>query len=193
MKNREGAFKWTEPWRQINSSPVKSFKYKSKCLSIGLLQKQLRLEVKKVLLPHKSDQFRSQLWTKSTPPLPKYKKTHSSSLLCMIHSPFLVLQFPLLLVDMKSLRTNTEVGIIVQKFSSMCIKEQQQHADASCVWSLVLLTREQSREEKLCPSLHILLQYGYHLSFSVGQQNSKNNKKTDNIWKMLRVKGHRSF
>lgn len=114
----------------------------------------------------------------------------------MIHSTFLVLQFPLLLVDMKSLRTNTEVGIIVQKFSSMCMKEQQQqHADASCVYrrSVVLLTREQSREEELCPSLRILLQYGYHLSFSVGQQNSKNNKKTDNIWKMLRVKGHRSF
>lgn len=80
----------------------------------------------------------------------KKKKTHSSSLLCMIHSTFLVLQFPLLLVDMKSLRTNTEVGIIVQKFSSMCMKEQQQqHADASCVYrrSVVLLTREQSREE----------------------------------------------
>lgn len=75
------------------------------------------------------------------------QKTHSSSLLCMIPIAFPCVAIPLQRVDMKSLRTNTEVGIIVHNFSSMCIKEQQQHADVSCVWSrrLVLFTREQRR------------------------------------------------
>lgn len=96
----------------------------------------------------------------------------SSSLSCVAKS--------LLLVDIKSLRTDTGFkGIICQVSFSICIQQQQQHADVSCVWSssLILVTREQgSRGGMLCLSLHLLLHYGYPLSFSEGQRKNKNNK-----------------
>jgi len=58
------------------------------------------------------------------------RTTHSSSLLSLPPGN------PLLLVDMKSLMTDTEVGfkgIIIPISSSTSIKEQQQHADVSCL------------------------------------------------------------
>lgn len=107
--------------------------------------------MKPVSLLLTSTQVRSQLWTQSSPSLPKYKNTFLQSSLhdsCRISCAAV----PLQRVDMKSLRTNTEVGRMNHNSSSMCIKEQQQqqqHADVSFVWSRSLVsTREQRREEK---------------------------------------------
>lgn len=96
MINREVAFKLTEAWRQTHSSPGKSGWFESTCLS--LLARHLK-------------NSRDWRWNPSLPPshlltisdlscrqthrhCSPSTKTHSSSLLCMIHVAFLVLPFP---------------------------------------------------------------------------------------------------
>lgn len=78
-KNGEGAFKWTEPWRQTDSSPGK--KVLLMWVNVSFLWKNSRgwRWIPSLLLLLTSSQFRSQLWTK--PYIPPYPgtKTHSSS------------------------------------------------------------------------------------------------------------------
>lgn len=74
----------------------------------------------------------------------RYKNTFLQSSSLPNSSSVSFVTNPILLLDLKTLRT--EVGFKGISYSSMWITEQQQHADISCVWSSspVLFTMEQS-------------------------------------------------
>lgn len=135
--------------------------------------------------------------------IPRYKSTFLQSSSSSSSSSYRLSRVSrtFLLTDMKSQRIDTEMGfkgIISQISSSMCIKEQQ-HADVSCVWSSSEYWSPESGGTKKwgsitpsilvsCPSV-----IGYRLSFSEGQQKSKNKTQTGSTWRMFQVKGHHSF